>query len=457
MNRSEGDVFLKDWCIVVVGGFLSFKDLGRWDVAMSSQRKNWLQGLSNVKIPDIDGYEHSCNESIQWLISHRIQCVTKIAFLHKEDAVTRLCSKTFFGGHVLTNLKSIELGNYITDSILDSLKVNCHNLEEVVCNLMDQSNVGYAAAARMVQKLPHLRCFTYTGDTNDYSESPKPFLLSLAQYCPLLETLELAKYEDEGLAELVAGCPKLHTLTIECDTSGITLAGYRALGRSRSITSLNFSTSFISVSVSDALGAMADEGMPLKTLNLYTVGSREGSADHISGVVRFAQTLENLSLQDFSEFEDHHLEVLSQCHKLRSIHLSNTWGGDHVTGSFLLPMSIGCPLLENVSLEFPLAHHVNFKPFFERCPNLKEFNVDIHTDEEVQALARHCPLMKSVSLGSSDGNVLQEHSVITDDSLVAMAQNLHFLTKVSLNYTQCTDAGLLLFAKGKCRHVMKDF
>ena len=108
------------------------------------------------------------------------------------------------------------------------------------------------------------------------------------------------------------------------------------------------------------------------------------------------------------------------------------WSGDlglRITGSFLLPMSVGCPSLENVSLEFPLAHHVNFKPFFERCPNLKEFNVDIRTDKEVQALARHCPLIEGVSLGSSDGTDLQEHSEITDDSLVAMAQNLHFLTK----------------------------
>ena len=58
---------------------------------------------------------------------------------------------------------------------------------------------------------------------------------------------------------------------------------------------------------------------------------------------------------------------------------------------------------------------------------------------------------------SINGISKELHSEITDESLIVIAQGLHFLTKVSLNFTQCTDAGLLSFAKGKCRHVLKDF
>ena len=467
MIRDEENVFFKDWCISYVGGFLDFEDLGRWDVAMSSKRKKWLQGLSNVKIQGIDDYEHRCNESVQWLISRRTQHVSTISFCYKDDAINQICSKTFFGAHVLTNLKSIDLKSCVTDSILDSLKVNCCNLEKLLYVQVDESS-SYAAAVRVVQKLPRLRSFAFTGEAPS-GQSPKPLVLALAQHCPLLESLDLAEYNDEGLAELVAGCPKLHTLTIkDCDALDVTLAGFRVLGRSRSITTLTLSIDSIREEVLVVLGAMADEGMPIKTLNLCTRSAPSGSADYITGVTRFAQTLENLSLKEFSELRDEHLEVLNQCHKLRSIHLTNFGGGHNysVSGSFLFPMSAGCPLLEKVFVEIvereydpdaPPVQHVNFTPFFKRCPNLKEFNLDIRTDEEVKALTQYCPLVEGVSLGSSDGAVLQEHSEISDDSLVAIAQGLPFLTKVSLNFTRCTDAGLLFFAKGKCSRVLKDF
>ena len=458
MNRSEGDVFFKDWFICFVGGHLDFKDLCRWDVAMSSQRKKWLQGLSNVKIPGIDGYEHSCNESVRWLISRRIQHVSNITY---DDSFFEICSKSFTGARVLVNISSISLHS-CSVAVLNSLKVNCPYLEKVHIKTKTESfneESKFAAAARMVQYLPRLREFTFTQDNDNLPdvifESSSPLLHALALYCPLLETLHLAKYNDEGLAELVAGCLKLHTLTIDSDMTHITLAGYRALGRSRSITTININAWALSLDIDRALRTMADEGMPLKTLNLFTQDDDEhGHDDVISVVARFAQTLENLSIKDFRfENRDEGLHPLSQCHNLRSIEIKNR-GDDNVrsiTGSFVIQISDGCPLLEKVTItnmiavDVEAATFVNFTPFFERFPKLKEFNVNIHTDAEVKALVQHCPLLERIRIGCLLG---QEHSEITDVSLVAIAQGLRFLTDIEIIDTQCTDAGLFSLAKG---------
>jgi len=245
------DVFYEDWFITHVGGFLEFDDLGRWDVAMSSKREKWLKALSNVKIPDIDDYEHRYNESVRWLITRRIQHVTKIAF--DEYPENEISSKTFTGARALVNLTSIHLRDKVTDPILSSLKVNCRNLEElsIVCDSVGDTTT-FDAAARLVEKLPRLRDFTFTCSKrvmkNSFHEgeaveqSSSPLLVALGQNCPLLETLDLAKYDDEGLAELVVGCRRLHTLTIDADTYGVSLIGFRTLGKSRSITTLNINT-----------------------------------------------------------------------------------------------------------------------------------------------------------------------------------------------------------------------
>ena len=98
-----------------------------------------------------------------------------------------------------------------------------------------------------------------------------------------------------------------------------------------------------------------------------------------------------------------------------------------------------------VAVDVEAATFVNFTPFFERFPKLKEFNVNIHTDAEVKALVQHCPLLERIRIGCLLG---QEHSEITDVSLVAIAQGLHFLTDIEVIDTQCTDAGLFSLAKG---------
>ena len=478
-DDDQDDVLFKEWCIVLVGGFLSFKDLCRWDMAMCSQREKFLSALSNIKIAGIDQYPHDRNESIRWMISRHIQHVTKITF---GDKPKREITGRMFSGAAkrLPNLKSMELKNCIRDGILTSLNVNCPNLEELKleCKSIGKSTT-FAAAAHMVQKLSHLRKFTFTRNEFDLKDvvqvlpmeqSSSSLLLALAQYCPLLESLNLAKYEDEGMAELVAGCPKLHTLIIEADTHECGIAGYRTLGQSRSITTLHINT-YLCIDVEAALNAMADEGMPIRFLELYTNDRYKDTSFHggVSSVARFAPTLEHLKLRDFSDVTDEHLEVLSQCHNLRSIEIVNAeaeYQGDFrygsVTGSFLIPMSIGCPLLEivfvNEVVPDEVIHHynapdvaVNFEPFFERCPKLKSINLDIRTDDVIKALTQHCPLVESLKLGSSCGVIPQEYSEISDDSLEAIAQNLHFLTHIWLNHTQCTDTGLLaLAAKGKC-------
>ena len=478
-DEEAAEVFYEDWCVALVGGFLSLEDLGRWDVAMCSRREEWLQTLSTIKIADVDDYCHRRNESVRWLISRRIHHVTKITI--GEDCESEICSKTFFGARVLANLKSINVKNGITDGILDSFKVNCQNLEEVhiACDSIGNST-SFTAATRMVQKLPRLRCFTFTctesfldDDLHEDIESPivhssTPLLLALAQYCPLLESLNLVRYDDEGLAELVAGCKKLHTLTIDADTYGVSLLGFRALGRSRSITTLYVNTRAINNRGRDTdqvLRAMADEGMPIKSLELHSSNRHDDDSfdDGVAAIARFARTLENLTLKDLSHLRDEGLKVLRQCHNLRSIDIENAEGafeGDEdygvVTGSFLILMSIGCPLLERVTVNGIRPHEgderdpqiqaANFKPFFERCPNLKHFEADIRTDEEVKALVQHCPLVEYIKLGSSDFSIPQEHSEISDLSLVAIAQGLSSLTHMWLNHTQCTDAGLLELA-----------
>ena len=494
MRRGVEDVFFKDWFIHLVGGFLSFHDLSRWDVAMSSsQREKWLKSLSNVKIPKIDEYHHTHNETIRWLISRRIQHVTKIRFSKKDRSP--ICGRTFTNASILTNLKSIIAVSSIfdsfsiTDSYLASFKVNCRNLEEVKIECDGVGNsLSFVAAADMVQKLPRLRCFTFTRDDNcmndvaegsSIEQSSTPLLLALAQYCPLLESLHLAKYNDEGLAELVAGCPKLHTLTINADTHQVSLAGFRALGRSRSITTLNINT-YVIDNVGQALRSMADEGMPIKTLELYTSSNLPDVSleEAFPFVVRFARTLENLKIRNLAYILDSDLEILSQCHNLRSINIENLEPCDYgylygeVTGAFLNPISVGCPLLEEVFVsvikhsynpndpdeddpEPPTFKVPNCTHFFENCPNLKHFNLEIRTDEEIKALAQHCPLIEGVNLGSSDRTIKQEDSEISDVSLVAMAQNLHFLKSITLNHTQCTDAGLLALAKGQCGRILK--
>ena len=482
-RRDEDDVFFKDWFIALVGGYLWLDDLGRWDVAMCSRRGKWLEGLSNVKIAMIDEYHHCYNESVRWLISRRIQQVTKI----KVDiwyGRKQISSRTFSGARALVNLKSIIIKKCNTDSIMDSIKVNCPNLEEVHIEYDTDGDMTcfIAAAARMVQKLPRLRCFTFTADycyePSIIEQSSTPLLLALAQYCPLLESLNLVRYDDAGLAELVAGCPKLHTLTINADMRGVSLAGFRALGRSRSITNLTVHT-YVLDKVAHALRAMADEFMPIKTLELYTNRHFDDLAFYedelVASVVRFAQTLENLRLRNLSYVQDESLAVLSQCHNLRSIEIENAEAGfedddgyGSVSGAFLIPMSVGCPLLEKVNVseiirfvsdeaEPEPVEVINFTPFFERCPNLKHFNFVIRTDEEVKALAQHCPLIERVLLGSRDGTIPQELSEIGDDSLVAIARGLHFVKHISLYDTQCTDAGLRALAKGECRRVLDEF
>ena len=492
-RRYEDDVFLEDWFIVLVGGFLGLKDLGRWDVAMCSQREKWLKGLSNVKIAGVDEYSHR-NESVRWLISRRIRHVTKIVLgeiLPNRNEI--ILSRTFSGARALVNLKSMVLDIYSKDSIMDSIKVNCPNLEELhieYCTLGFE-DIGMssfaAAAARMVQKLPRLRCFTFTSDNCGWIDnsdeavsierSSTPLLLALAQYCPLLESLDLFKYNDEGLAELVAGCRKLHTLTINADTRGVSLAGFRALGRSRSITNLAIHTYAIDIA-EDALRAMADEGMPIKTLELYNNRRYRDFAffdsENLSALVPFAPTLENLTLRNLLHLRDEGLAVLRQCHNLRSIEIDNDEDGydeeeavnGPITGAFLNRLGVGCPSLEKVSVsdnrgdpdEAEVAEAINFTHFFERCPNLKHFDVDIRTDEEVKALVQHCPRVEYIKLGSSDGTIPQEQSEISDVSLVAIGRGLHFVKHISLYCTQCTDAGLrALVATGECCPALKDF
>ena len=485
-RRDLDNVFFKDWFIILVGGFLEFEDLGRWDVAMCSRREEWLEGLSNVKIADVNKYPHHRNESVRWLISRRIRHVTKIIF--GKCRSSQICSRTFSGARALVNLKSIIIMECNSDSIMASLKVNCPNLEEleIVCDSVGYKS-SFIAAADMVEELPRLRCLTFTRDEESldyifkYSErikqSSTPLLLALAKYCPLLESLNLVRYDDEGLAELVAGCPNLCTLTINADMAGVTLAGFRALGRSR-VTSLRINT-FVIDKVEEALLTMAEEGMPIKTLNLYSCYHYDDLAflhsESVSVIVQFAPTLENLTLRHLSSIDDEDLEVLSQCHKLRSIEIENAEAGfeadsyyGKITGAFLIPMSIGCPLLEKVYVseiirDDPEAEPVDvidFKPFFERCPNLKYFSLDIRTDEEVKALVQHCPLVEYIKLGSSvsECTIPQELSRISDVSLIAIARGLHFVKHISLYCTQCTNAGLrALVATGECRRVLGSF
>ena len=486
-RRDVDNVFFKDWFIVLVGGFLGLKDLSRWDVAMCSRREEWLEGLSNVKIADVDVYRHRYNESVRWLISRHIQHVTSITIGAPCHRRSQICSKTFSGARALANIKSIDVQGRITDSIMASLKVNCPNLEElkIVCDSVGDKS-SFIAAADMVKELPRLRCLTFTRDEESldyifkYSErikqSSTPLLLALAQYCPLLESLNLVRYDDAGLAELVAGCPNLRSLTINADMAGVTLAGLRALGRSR-VTSLCINT-FVIDKVEEALRAMAEEGMPIKTLNLYSCYHYDDLAflhsESVSVIVQFAPTLENLTLRHLSSIDDEDLEVLSQCHKLRSIEIENAEAGfeadsyyGKIIGAFLIPMSIGCPLIEKVFVsevvrddpEAEPVEVINFTPFFERCPNLKYFNLDIRTDEEVKALVQHCPLVEYIKLGSSasECTIPQELSRISDVSLIAIARGLHFLKHISLYDTQCTDAGLRALAKGECRRVLGSF
>ena len=395
--RREGAVCFKDWFIVHVGGFLSFPELCRWDTAMSSQRQKWLQALSNVKIAVIDKFDHNCNESIRWLISRRIQCVTTIIFSGKyyyRHRSNDICDKTFTNAGILSNLKSFVVTKCITDSVLTSIKRNCRQLEEVhvICDEVGDS-LSFAAAADMVQKLPRLRCFTYSreeyfmkvvADGSPIKQSSSPLLLSLAHYCPLLESLNLAKYNDEGLAELVAGCPKLHTLTINADTNELSVAGYRALGKSRSITTLKVNT-YVIDKMDEALRTMADEGMPIKTIELYTSSGVDLSSQWRAEttIVRFASTLENLKIWNLAEISDNNLIVLSQCHQLRSIKIENFHPDEYnlpygaVTGAFLNAIGVGCPLLEEVFINDIIHSHdpddqddppffetVNFTPFF---------------------------------------------------------------------------------------------
>ena len=494
-RHDEDDVFYEDWCIALVGGFLRLEDLGRWDVAMCSKREKWLVGLSNVKIAGVDEYSHR-NESVRWLISRRIRHVTKIILGEiRPNRNEIILSRTFSGARALVNLKSMVLHIFSKDSIMDSIKVNCPNLEELhieYCTFgfddVDMSSF-IVAATRMVQKLPRLRCFTFTSENcdrnNDSVEavsierSSTPLLLALAQYCPLLESLNLFKYDDEGLAELVAGCPNLHTLTINADMRGVSLAGFRALGRSRSITNLTIHTYAIVYAIvilEDALCAMANEGMPIKTLELYNNRHYDDLAffdsQDVSALVEFARTLENLTLRNMLYLRDDGLEVLRQCHNLRSIKIENADDPYEleedlfITGAFLIPMSVGCPSLEKVSVsdnrgdpdEAEVAEAIDFTPFFENCPNLKHFDVDIRTDEEVKALVQHCPLVEYIKLGSSDGVIPQEQSEISDVSLIAIARGLHFVKHISLYSTQCTDAGLrALVATGECCPALKDF
>ena len=207
--------------------------------------------------------------------------------------------------------------------------MNCISLENVEIKC-DSTYVCFDAAARMVQNLPHLRCFTFThgaGNCNPQLLSA-PLVLALAQHCPLLETLNLGEYDD-GLAQLVAGCPRLHTITI--DSAYVSIEGCRALGTCRTITTLHLNTWFADCS-GELLAAMADEGMPLKTIHLYAEllwgleiynAPRLGNGQ-VSIIARFASTLENLTLSDLlitAQMTDAGLAVLQQCHQLRSIHI----------------------------------------------------------------------------------------------------------------------------------------
>ena len=405
------------------------------------------------------------------------QSVTKFSYCgdHKRTDIT---SRTFSGAKLLVNLKSIHLTTYVNDRILTSLKVNCPHLEEVKieCRSVGLSTT-FESAARMVRGMPRLRNFTFTRNSRDLmdivtlspiQQSSSSLLLALAQCCPLLESLNLVKYDDEGLTELVAGCPKLHTLTIQADLHGVSLAGFRALGASRSITTLHMDTYFFAHREEGALNAMADGGLPISFLELHNSAWYDPEAasfvNGISSVVRFASTLEHLTIRDLPDITDEHLEILSQCHKLRSIEIFNAQADDSmdvrygkVTGAFLIPMSIGCPSLEMVTVSEEGSYEpldpteaINFQPFFQHCPKLKSIDVDIRTDDDIKALAIHCPLVESIKLGSSHGTISQEHSEISDESLVAIAQNLKYLTHLWLNHTQCTDVGLLALAQGKC-------
>ena len=312
MQKKCGDTVLcEDWCIIAVASFLDFPSLGQWDIAMysdASHREKWLLTLEKVTITGIDEYRHHYNESIRWLISRRIKHVTNISIclqqkFHEETPSfmrrsncgcsqgivgSKICGKTFCGAHRLVDLKSIVLENKrdshtfytsngyyhepsddiyeqstrieltnVVPEILDSLSVNCKGLEHVEIKC-DSTFVCFDAAARLVKNLPRLRNFTFTygvGTCNPQLLSV-PLILALAQHCPLLETLNLGEYHDE-LDQLVADCPKLHTITLESAYVGVNEG--RALGRSRSITTLHFNTWFAE-STGQMLAAMADEG-----------------------------------------------------------------------------------------------------------------------------------------------------------------------------------------------------
>ena len=249
-----------------------------------------------------------------------------------------ISSKTFCGARRLKDLKSIVLheckseyyaeGNSLSfiHEILESFSVNCRSLENLEIK-GDSVYQCFDAAAHMVQMMPRLRCFTFTHNPGHDSNPDPPLLLALAQHCPLLETLNLGEYND-GMVQLVTGCPKLHTITI--DSAYVTIDGCRALGQSRSITTLHLNA-WCSEEAAQMLAAMADGGMPLKTILIYTELSYNidylnwptfGDAE-VSVIARFAPTLESLTINDLllSQMTDEGLAVLTQCHQLRSIHI----------------------------------------------------------------------------------------------------------------------------------------
>jgi hypothetical protein len=177
-----------------------------------------------------------------------------------------------------------------------------------------------------------------------------------------------------------------------------------------------------------------------KSIDLRGCGLFENTAAHIKRCTKLEAFAANGN-ESMAEI----VEIVQSCRKLRKI---NLWQiGDDLTDEVVQSVAAHCPLLEHLDLGCSQVSDAVIRTVAESCPllqwlNLEDTNI---TDATVVSLCKHCPFLKRL--------YLDECRHLTDAAVLAVAGRLPGLTHIGLYDIDAITSSAVETLVSKCREL----
>eukprot|EP00899_Mesostigma_viride_P003951 jgi/Mesvir1/13557/Mv12446-RA.1 len=337
------------------------------------------------------------------------------------------------------------------DKVLHALAAHCHHLQHLhfaspsVAELyiglrttMDYHRnrdkrklVSDAALVAVAVACPGLRQIDLSG----YADITDASLAAVGKSCPLLEHLGVSAcgmVTDAGVIAVVSSCSRLTHLAADgCDVGDPTL-----LAISRNCPNMVHISMDSCPNVGEAGILAVTKGCPLlKTIKIYKF--RVMNDLTVNTMLRYGRSISELKLDHTEDVTDAAFEELGDgCQQLEVLEVKechnfpfDNWTG--LTDRGITSLVRCCRKLTHVEIDHLDIHgsDATMTALAENSPGLRHLSVHRWkmTDEGIQALALHCPLLTTLKLLECDN--------VTDEGLSQLVASLSQLEELRLATT----------------------